>query len=267
MQRSHLLLALAFGGLANPSQAQVLQPWGTQVDRAVSLEMLRPSFDGGGTSTFTTINQVGFRWAVGKIVLVAEAPFVIAKVDGASSGALLIGNPFLGVATSSSSSFIGEFGVRPPIASISSFEDAFASFVGVIGDFADLEAYGENLLTIRATAGRHFRSPQHYGLRLAVRPALVAPTGGAGGDAELFLDYGIQGGYETERASVGMVFSGRAILTEPGSVGERTVHEVGLGGTMTFGRLRPGAILRVPLDADLSNALNYSIGLRLEYTF
>lgn len=267
MQRSHFLLALMLGGLTTPSRAQVFQPWGTQVDRSVSLDALRPSFDGGGTSTLTTINQVGVRWAVGSVVLVAEAPFVIAKADGASSGALLIGNPFLGVATRASSSFIGEFGVRPPIVSVSTGEDALASFVGVIGDFADFEAYGEDLLTIRATAGYHFLSPQHYGLRMAVRPALMAPTGGAGGDAELFLDYGLQGGYETERASVGMVFSGRAILTESGSIGERTVHELGLGATMTFGRLRPGALIRLPLDADLSDALNYSIGLRLEYTF
>ncbi len=148
---------------------------------------------------------------------------------------------------------------------MSSPERLLAAGVGVLGDFADFEAYGEDLLTIRATAGYHFLSPQHYGLRMAVRPALVAPTNG--GDSELFLDYGIQGGYETERASVGMVFSGRAILTEPGSVGERTVHELGIGGTMTFGRLRPGALIRLPLDADLSNALNYSLGLRLEYTF
>lgn len=267
MQRSLLLLPLLLGGLAHPSRAQVFQPWGAQVDRSVSLDLLRPSFDGGGTSTLTTINQLGFRWSVGKIVLVAEAPFVNAKADGAPSGALLIGNPFLGVATRASSSFIGEFGVRPPIASVSSPERFIAASVGVLGDFADFEAYGEDLLTIRATAGYHFLSPQHYGLRMAVRPALVAPTGGAGGDAELFLDYGLQGGYETERASVGMVFSGRAILTESGSIGERTVHELGIGGTMTFGRLRPGALIRLPLDADLSNALNYSLGLRLEYTF
>ena len=265
MQRNLLLLPLALGGLAHPSRAQVFQPWGAQVDRSVSLDLLRPSFDGGGTSALTTINQLGFRWSVGKIVLVAEAPFVYAKADGAPSGALLIGNPFLGVATRASSRFIGEFGVRPPIASVSTLEDALAAFVGVIGDFADFEAYGEDLLTVRATAGYHFLSPQHYGLRLAARPALVAPT--SGGDAELFLDYGIQGGYETERASVGMVFSGRAILTESGSIGERTVHELGLGATMTAGRLRPGALIRVPLDADLSDALNYSIGLRLEYTF
>jgi hypothetical protein len=265
MHRSQLLLALLLGGLTSPSRAQVFQPWGAQVDRSLSLDLLRPSFDGGGTSTLTTINQLGFRWAVGKIVLVAEAPFVNAKLDGAPSGALLIGNPFLGLATRASSRFIGEFGVRPPIASISSPERFLAATVGVLGDFADFEAYGEDLLTIRATAGYHFLSPQHYGLRMAVRPALVAPT--SGGDTELFLDYGIQGGYETERASVGMVFSGRGILTESGSIGERTVHELGLGATMTFGRLRPGALIRLPLDADLSDALNYSIGLRLEYTF
>jgi hypothetical protein len=198
----------------------------------------------------------------------ANLPFVNAKVDGASSGALLIGNPFLGVASSTASSFIGEFGVRLPVASVSTLERGFAQFVGVIGDFMDLEAYGEDLLTIRGTAGYRFRSPNHFGLRAAVRPSFVVPVGSNSGDSELFLDYGLQGGYETERASFGIVFNGRALVTESGgNIGDRTVHELGLGGSMTFGRFRPGAILRLPLDSDLSQALNYSVGVRLEVVF
>jgi hypothetical protein len=107
-----------------------------------------------------------------------------------------------------------------------------------------------------------------HGLRAAVRPSFVAPVGNNQGDSELFLDYGIHGGYETERASFGMVFNGRALVTESGgSLGERTVHELGLGGSMTFGRFRPGVIVRLPLDDDLSQALNYSVGVRLEVVF
>jgi hypothetical protein len=132
----------------------------------------------------------------------------------------------------------------------------------------DLEAYGEDLLTIRGTAGYRFRSPSHFGMRAAVRPTFVAPVGGNSGDSELLLDYGIQGGYETERASFGMVFNWRTLLTESlGSFGARTFHELGLGGSMTFGRFRPGVIFRVPHDAALSQALNYSVGVRLEFVF
>jgi hypothetical protein len=234
----------------------------------VSLVVLRPAFDGGGTSALTTINELGIRWAIGRVVLVAELPFVNAKVDGASSGALLIGNPFLGIASPPTSAFIGEFGVRLPVASVSTPERGFAQIVGTFGDFMDLEAYGEDLLTIRGTAGYRYRSPSHLGLRVAVRPSFVAPVGNNQGDSELFLDYGIKGGYETERASFGMVFNGRALVTESGgSLGERTVHELGLGGSMTFGRFRPGVIVRLPLDDELSQALNYSVGVRLEVAF
>lgn len=263
-----LILAAVGGGSVSPAGAQVLQPWRELAPRGVSLAVLRPSFDGGGTSTLTTINEVGIRWAIGRVVLVGDLPFVNAKIDGASSGALLIGNPFLGIASDPASSFIGEFGVRVPIASISSPERSFASFVGLFGDFMDLEAYAEDLLTIRGTAGYRHRSPSNYGLRVAVRPTFVVPVGNASGDSELFLDYGIQGGYESERANFGLVFNGRGLVTESGGgIGARTVHEMGVGGSMTFGQFRPGVIIRIPLDSDLSQSLNYSVGVRLEVVF
>jgi hypothetical protein len=267
-RHSVLILAIVVGGLASRAKAQALQPWTELSPRGVSLAVLRPAFDGGGTSALTTINELGVHWAVGRLVLVGELPFVNAKIDGASSGALLIGNPFLGIATLPTSTFIGEFGVRVPIASVSTLERGFAAVVGVLGDFMDLEAYTEDLLTIRGTAGYRYRSPSHYGMRVAFRPAFVVPVGSASGDSELFLDYGVQGGYESERASFGVVFNGRALVTESGgSIGDRTVHEVGLGGSMTFGKFRPGVIMRVPLDSDLSQSLNYSMGVRLEVTF
>ena len=264
-----LILAAVVGGSVSPLGAQVLQPWRELAPRGVSLAVLRPSFDGGGTSALTTINEVGLRWTIGHAVLVGDLPFVNAKVDGAfSSGAMLIGNPFLGIASDPASTFIGEFGVRLPVASISSVERGFAALVGLIGDFMDGEAYAEDLLSVRGTVGYRHRTPSHYGLRVAFRPIFVWPVGNNTGDSELFFDYGIQGGYESERASFGMVFNGRALLTESGgSVGDRTVHEMGAGGSMTFGQFRPGVIIRVPLDSDLSQSLNYSVGVRLEVVF
>ncbi len=48
---------------------------------------------------------------------------------------------------------------------------------------------------------------------------------------------------------------------------ERTVHEMSVGGSMTFGQFRPGVIIRLPIDSDLSGSLNYSVGVRLEVAF
>jgi hypothetical protein len=248
--------------------AQVLQPWSEPAIKSISLDALRPAFEGGGTSTLTTVDQLSFRWPVGAMVLTAELPFVNAKVDGAPSGALLIGNPFLGASTAPTASFIGDFGVRIPIVSASTPERGFAQAVGVLADFMDLEAYGEDLLSIRATAGYRYRAPSHLGMRVALRPTLVKPVGSSSGaDSELFLDYGVQGGYETARASFGITFTGRALLTEPGSIGERTVHDLALGGSMTFGQFRPGVLVRVPLESDIGDLLKYSVGLKLEVVF
>ena len=268
MNRLIGLLSCAVVTSASAASAQVLQPWSEPAIKGISLDALRPAFEGGGTSALTTVDQLSFRWPVGAMVLTAELPFVNAKADGASSGALLIGNPFLGAATAPTSSFIGDFGVRIPVVSVSTFERGFAQLVGVLADFMDFEAYGEDLLSIRATAGYRYHAPSHLGMRVALRPTFVKPVGSSSGaDPELFLDYGVQGGYETDRASFGVAFTGRAILTESGSIGERTVHDLALGGSATFGQFRPGLSVRVPLDKDLGDVLKYSVGLKLEVAF
>lgn len=247
--------------------AQVLQPWSEPAIRGLTLDALRPAFEGGGTSGLTTVDQLSLHWPVKSVVLVAEFPFVNAKADGAPTGAFLIGNPFVGVAMAPSSALIADFGVRIPIVSASTAERQFAQDVGVLGDFTDLEAYGEDLLSIRATAGYRYRSPSHLGMRFALRPTFVAPIGSNSADSELFLDYGVQGGYDTDRASFGVTFTGRALVTESGSIGDRTVHDLALGGSMTFGQFRPGLLVRVPLEKDLGDLLKYSVGLKLEVVF
>lgn len=261
-------LAAIGAGVIPGAAAQVLQPWGDLAPRSVYLDIFRPAFDGGGTTTLTTINQLGVRWALGSIVLEGELPIVMAKAEGAPSGGTLIGNPFLGVATLPTSSFIGELGVRLPIASASTPEKTVAELVGILGDIADFDAYAEDILTIRGTIGYRSLRPDHLALRAALRPTLMSPTGSSTGSSELFLDYGFQLGYETARYTAGAMFNGRAILTESGlSLGERTLHEIGIGGSLIAGQWRPGLILRLPLDKDMSDTMQPSLGLKVEVTF
>jgi hypothetical protein len=138
----------------------------------------------------------------------------------------------------------------------------------VLGDFVDFEAYVEDIWTIRGTLGYRHRAPNHVAVRVALRPTLMSPTGDNTGDSELFLDYGVQVGYESDQVRVGAAFNGRAWVTESDlDFGERTVHEFGLGAAMTFGRFRPGLLLRVPLDRDVTELVNPSLGAKLELTF
>lgn len=265
--RSFLAIVAAVAA-APGAGAQVLQPWGDPAPRAVSVDVLRPAFDGGGTSLLTTINQLGVRWRVGRVVLVGELPVVIAKVDGAPSGATLLGNPFVGVATNPDSPLFGEVGVRIPVVRISTGQEGIAAEVGILGDFADFEAYGEDIVAIRATGGVRYRSPEHLVVRAALRPTLMVPINEMGSEAELFLDYAFQAGYEETRFTAGIVYNGRLLITEPDlALGERTIPELGLGGSIILGRWRPGVVIRLPLDDELSEVVRPSVGLKLEVTW
>ncbi|MGH7538328.1 MAG: hypothetical protein ACREMF_06820 [Gemmatimonadales bacterium] len=258
--------ALILAGLVHPGRAhaQVLSPSGDPSPKAVFLDILKPMFEGGGLTFLTTIDELGVRWQLGELVLVGEFPLVHAKQKGATQGSTVIGNPYFGMATNPRGSFIGELGVRLPIASVSG--DAFlAPSVGLIGDYTEFEAYFSDLLTIRGIAGYRFRKAGGLAVRTALRPTFVIPT--SGGEPELFLDYAFQVGYEKDRAGLGAAINGRAIVTQNLSLGERTVHDLSLGAAVAFGRLRPGVLVRLPLENDLSQVLNASVGVKLEVAF
>ena len=46
-------------------------------------------------------------------------------------------------------------------------------------------------------------------------------------------------------------------------VGERTFQQLGLGAQVTLGSVQPGITFRVPLDKDLSDTLDFVVGLTL----
>lgn len=266
MRRVCLFLIVLVGAGVPTAAAQVVEPWGRSADRSVALDALRPSFDGFGTTTLTTVNQLALHWPVARAVLVADLPFVYAKADGGPSGTLLIGNPFLGLASPSTSPFIGEVGVRIPVVSAQSTGGSLAQEIGLLADITDFDAYGEDLLTFRATAGYRHISPDHVAVRFAARPALLVPVGDYSGDPELFMDYGLEVGFETAQARLSVALNGRAIVTESGTLGERSVEEFAIGGSITIGQFRPGIVVRLP-GSDLSDVLNYSVGVRLEAMF
>jgi len=123
MRRS-LLTLLSVAWLACvllPASAAAQSPWLVpRSDRAVHLEILKPSFDDGDVYTFTTFALfLSGRFAVGdNFVLVGELPFatVGVDVDGFDESESAVGNIYLGAEfRGTDSPIFGEFGVRLPL--------------------------------------------------------------------------------------------------------------------------------------------------------
>jgi hypothetical protein len=59
-------------------------------------------------------------------------------------------------------------------------------------------------------------------------------------------------------------FTGRANLSaEDADYGERSVHQLGFAASAGLGNVRPGVHIRLPLDDDLKDALDFVIGFSL----
>jgi len=238
-------------------------------DKTLGLEVLRPNFktaDNDAVSGFAVF--LSMRAPLSKqLHFVGELPFVKSNFESSSiffrSGSQsMIGNPYLGLEIGRQDSpLFGEFGIRLPIAS----EDKFgAALVGFLTDFDRLEAFIPNALPITGMLNYHHRDASGFALRLRGSPSLLINTGGE--DAELFIGYSAQAGYESERLRLLGGLTGRANLTEEeADFSERSIHQLGFNASFGLGKIRPGFHFRLPLDEDLKDSLDSVFGFNLGF--
>jgi hypothetical protein len=253
------------------AQSIWLEPHG---ERVVYLEILRPSFSDGDEVAFpTSAWYLATRIPVSdKVALVGELPFSYAKVEyellDESQSGTTIGNIYAGLEFGGGeSNVMGEFGIRVPLASDEG-DGALASQLGLLGDFVDrAEAFTPDILSIHGAVNYRVLPVNGLGVRLRLAPILWVDTEGNGGDTvELWALYSAQFWYNGEKFAVGGGFSGRAWLSEDlDNLGDRTLHELGLMGSVNLGQFQPGAQLRVPLDEDLKDVLDLALVLSLGY--
>ncbi|MCI0404699.1 MAG: hypothetical protein L0209_01270, partial [candidate division Zixibacteria bacterium] len=245
----------------------------------------KASFDGPDGVTFTTSNwYLSGRFAFTEnFAAVAELPFAHGGVEtleftgnfdslgnpifasGTESDNVL-GNPYLGVEFHfPNSSFSMELGGRPPLGSLGITEEGeLSSFLAFFTDYDRFEAFFPDLVFATWKVGLSHTSPTGLITRFRLGPSFMAST--AGGEPELFADYSAQGGYQGNTFTFWTGLTGRAILTEGDlSFGERTVHQFGLSGHFTAGRFIPGLLLRLPMDADLDDVLDFVFGFNVAY--
>lgn len=251
-----------------PASAIAQSLWTDQrADKSLTLELLKPDFDGPDNTTFaTSVAVMSLRLTVGpRVHFVGEVPFAHFGADvgfgGQSENGL--GNPYLGLEVRSSDSRVfGEFGLRLPIAPRNE-----ATFVGFLTELDRWEGFLRDRLPVSAVFNYRYRAPAGFVTRLRLGPSVWIDAGDDADESELLVVYSGQAGYEGRTVSLLAGLSGRMIVTESDiNVGERTLHQLGLALTLGGGRVRPGAQLRIPLDQDLTDVLDAVFGLSLTVT-
>jgi len=261
-----ILGALASQVATGPHGLAAQVPWNERGGRpSIAIEVQKPSLvvpGGDGFSFATGAIFLSARVPAGPVLFAGELPTSLASAADISG--TVIGNPYLGLEVRGTE-WSGEVGVRLPIASVSENGD-IAQLVGVVSDFDRFEAFAEDLASLRASVRFDRRDPSGLGFGGTLAPALLVPTNE--GAAELFVGYAARVSYAWAGASAGAEFTGRLLVTEPDlDVGERTSHQIAFGAGVDLGQWRPGAYFRLPLDTDLTDSVNYVIGLTMALSF
>lgn len=240
--------------LAVPLSAQM--PWTSSLPRqGLALDFLRPKFDGGGTSLTSGAAFLSGRFAIGtNSAFKFELPYARLAGDGFSSST--IGNPYIGAELGTTSHTSVELGARIPLTS----ESEFAQVMGLYSDALRTEAFFPNVFTAVAHVRYHRTDPNGLTLDLGGGPSAWIPTKG-GGDPEVVLHQYISGGYRGTNAWLSLGFGGLLILTEQGSLGERTIYQIGASAGLTQGQVRPALHLILPLDSEITSDVNMVLGL------
>jgi hypothetical protein len=253
-------LCLTFA-LAAPASAQ--SPYLDRGnDRTLLLEVLKPSFEGDDQPDFlTTTWLLGARLGVApQTHIVLELPW--AHYEEGDFSASTIGNPYVGIEYGATGTGpFGEFGVRPPLAA-SEDDDVVASLSGIFSDVDRWEDFWPQMIPVTAAFNYRYEAPTGFRARGRLGGSLWIPE--EGGDAEFFTLFGGWAGYESPMLRVAGGWSGRVLLTEEGVFGDQTLHhQLSAAIDIGTGRVRPGAHLRLPLNSDLTDAVNLVFGISL----
>jgi len=173
-----------------------------------------------------------------------------------------IGNPYIGIEDSGRESpFFGEFGVRIPLMDEN---DVGAEFTGLFSDLPRSWAFFPN--TVPVQAAMNLRTPRTSEIRARLRfgPTFTIPTK-SGLDSDLYGVYAWEMGYEGRSVRVGSALSGWVLFTgDFGNLGSRTVTQFEFHANFGAGKIRPGAVVRVPSGV-ASDYASSVVGLTLAY--
>lgn len=234
---------------------------------SVLVETYFPTFDGSDSHFPTWVWFAATRLPIGQTTwFVGELPYASGEFGTTTTmrqGS--IGNPYLGIEVAPRARGVrAELGVRIPLASTTK---AIPFVMGLYTDVGRSEAFVPDQVTARV--GLHYHHPGDaisrvaYDVRLV--PAMWIKTGDAAlAESEFFLGYGGTVQYVGDEVRVGGGLTGQwNVTSEFGGFGANSVHQMDLAADFLHGSVRPGVQLKVPLDHDLSDFTNATLGVSL----
>ncbi|WP_420455579.1 hypothetical protein [Rubrivirga sp.] len=266
------LLALVLAASAASAQPE----WRTHPARpSVSLDALYAVGDDDLVATDDQGNLVGTVDAVSSVLLLsgrvpvgarwgvrAEVPLAYTRFSGPNGlGGVLdesdtaIGNPYVGVEASVGRSVVLGAGVRVPLFNDVAESEGFGWQGGLGADFERFEAYVPDLLTVSASAVYARALGPAVRLRGRLTPAVVADVSGAEnangpGTTDVVVGYGLQAEADVRAVALRGGVVGRQFLTGRRFEAFETTATVVAGATVEVVGIRPGLLVRVPLDRD-----------------
>jgi hypothetical protein len=262
------LLLATFLALPAPSRAQVGIP--REGDRpSVQLEVAKPffpddmfGFSQEGFGPLTSILDATLAVPLGEgPVLFGRLGFAHATLSDQPSSSVL-SNPRVGVAFGGQGRTSAELHVDLPLARELG-DDDYATGVAIIADFEHFERWTPDLWAVGASV-----TPE----RVLEGGSVIGGRGGATlaipeeGDSELLGLYAIYARLPAGSARIGGEISGLAIVSEADlNFAERTTFFLTVTGALPESALAPELYIRLPLDDDVSEALDLVAGVRVRF--
>lgn len=255
-------LVLFFSLIAVPAQGQTL--WSRPYEpNQLAIEAIVPdAADEAGSlsgATFVT----GTVSLNPNIELAAELPLARSTPVGEGTTTTAVGNPFVGIGFSSTSiPILFQFGTRFPVAPSND-----ASRLGTAADMGRMAAFHREefalsgLLNTRLQIGRNTTIRLRSGLEYASRPSLVSSVNDR--IQNWRVQYDAQMWREGERFLTGLTFTGRALLTSPGT----KQHHVGLSLMANWDRVQPGLLVGTSINDLLNSEFVPFAGLTLSISY
>lgn len=259
-------LLLLFSIVTVISQAQSI--WlPNATNKGFGIEYLEPSFSINENNSILSSTQfVSGRYRVSdKFLLVTEFPFANFK-SKFSSPEFAFGNPYLGfIMRKSDRPYFMEAGVRAPLASEG---NESAMFSGVLSDYYRAEAFLPEMFSLSLKNNYLKITDSNFMLKLMGGLSFWLPTNNDARDPEVIMDYSGHVGFDDPKVQIMGGIGGRLILTEDElDFKERTLHQFAIFARYKAKNVQPGLLIKMPLDEELSNFINFVFGVNLLMNF
>ncbi|RMG40174.1 MAG: hypothetical protein D6732_03370 [Methanobacteriota archaeon] len=274
--KRYLVISVLFGLLllltaVSPLNAQAIWTHHT-MDRGVALEALKPTFtDNEGVEFSTSALYLSAHTTIGKgFWIIGELPVVHYGFSPTQDqqneqeiSETAVANAYFGFQYQTTGrEFMADVGVRLPFLSE---EKEIASQSGLYSDLERWDAFVPHALTFSGL-GRYqhrFDNGFYAGVRGGAAYQINTEKDAGEDRANFYLLYGINAGYAMERLDFNADLIGRFLTTnEEGGFGENTMHLATLSANYRVGKVQPGLLVKLPLDKDLTDVIDYVVGLQ-----